>query len=612
MHDDTSASDTRRPEGRGQGGRGGGAPFGRLFDDRGLRLGAALAVVVAIPVSVLFYFQFRSIDDLASTSSVVLRQLSQETVEAAATDVEDALKRPHIGVLLAVPQARTDAMDLTAMDAAFRQGLEESPFVEAFYVWSSVARERAGTMLVYNRDSLADVSGDLDLRFRNAPGVAAMVLPRLQQLLVHKRAIVAFPATIGGRKKYVQVQLRFPNPSRNEIASFIGLVVDAADLRHQHLPALMNTRLASVQHLGGFPQLDLTLRDPAGRIIFSSAPPGATTFVDERSFPLVFFDRELLEYTAPFEAEPETWTLQTGFGDRTIVEIAEASSRPQLVLMTILALVMAAGVFFVAGAAAREVRLAELKSNFVASVSHDLKTPLALIQLFAETLELGRVRTQERAGEYYRIINDEAKKLTRLIENILDFSRMEAGLRPYRTAPADLGQVTRDVVRRMHSQIEQGRFAVTTSVERDLPAVDIDSGAIQQAIENLLANAMKYSRERRDIDLSVTRVGAAVHVSVTDHGIGIDRRNQRRIFRKFYRVDSGLGGGPQGTGLGLAIVEHTMRGHGGSVTVQSEPGRGSTFTLVFPVPAGAAEFYGDRHEAHSGDRGRAADAARPA
>ena len=586
--------------------------LGRMLDDRGLRLGAALAVVVAIPVSVLFYFQFRSIDDLASTSSVVLRQLSQETVDAATTDVEDALKRPHIGVLLAVPATRTDAMDLPAMDPEFRRGLEESPFVEAFYVWSAVAPRRAGTMYVYNRDSLADTSGDLDLRFRDAPGVAAVVLPRLQQLLEHKRAIVAFPATIGGRRKYVQAQLRFPTPDRTMFSSFIALVVDAADLRAQHLPALMKTRLASVQHLGGFPQLDLTLRDGAGTAIFSSAPAGATTFVDERSFPLVFFDRELLEYTAPFEAEPETWTLQTGFGNRTIAEIAETSSRPQLVLMTILALVMAAGVLFVAGAAAREVRLAELKSNFVASVSHDLKTPLALIQLFAETLELGRVRTPERAAEYYRIINDEAKKLTRLIENILDFSRMEAGLRPYRTAPADLGAVTLDVVRRMQSQIEQGRFAVTTTVEPGLPAVDVDTGAVQQAIENVLANAMKYSRERRDIDVAVSRHGSSLQVAVTDHGIGIDKRSLRRIFRKFYRVDSGLGGGPQGTGLGLAIVEHTMRGHGGAVTVQSEPGRGSTFTLSFPVPAGAADTYGERHEAHSGDRGRAADAARPA
>ena len=114
--------------------------------------------------------------------------------------------------------------------------------------------------------------------------------------------------------------------------------------------------------------------------------------------------------------------------------------------------------FLVAGAAAREVRVAELKSNFVASVSHDLKTPLALIQLFAETLELGRVRTPERAQEYYRIINGESKKLTRLIENILDFSRMEAGLRPYRMEPADLSESVNKVLARMETQFSQGQL----------------------------------------------------------------------------------------------------------------------------------------------------------
>lgn len=586
--------------------------FSRALDDRGIRLATGLAVVVAIPVAVLFWFQFQSINDLASTSAVVLRQLSQETADAAAKDVEDTLKRPHIGVLLGIPQARVDALDRTYMDPVLRQGLEQSPFVEAFYVWSAVAPQQPRRMFVYDRESLATDSTDLDRRFRDASGVGAVLLPRFQQLLEQKRAIVAFPATIGGRRKYVQAQLRFPSPERYTLSSIIALVVDAEAIRTVHLPALMKARLATVQHLGGFPQLDLTLRDAQQQVVFTSSPQRPDVYVDQRSFPLVFFDRELLEYAAPFELEPETWTLQTGFGNRTINVIADSSSRPQLALMAMLAVVMAAGVFFVARGAAREVRLAELKSNFVASVSHDLKTPLALIQLFAETLELGRVRTPERAAEYYRIINGEAKKLTRLIENILDFSRMEAGLRPYRTAAADLGAVTRDVVARLESQFEQGRFTVVTRVEPGLPSVDIDTGAVQQAIENLLANAMKYSREHRDIEVDVARTGAQVTVRVTDHGIGIDKRDLRLVFRKFYRVESGLGGGPQGCGLGLAIVEHTMRGHGGSVSVHSEPGHGSTFTLAFPIPAGTADAYGDRHEANSGDRGRAADAARPA
>ena len=148
-----------------------------------------------------------------------------------------------------------------------------------------------------------------------------------------------------------------------------------------------------------------------------------------------------------------------------IPEVVGASTRPQMALMIVMAVAMALGVFLVAGAAAREVRLAELKSNFVASVSHDLKTPLALIQMFSETLELGRVRSSERAQEYYRIINGESKKLTRLIENILDFSRMEAGLRPYRMEPTDLGALVTRALREMDAQFTQSQFTVQTQIE---------------------------------------------------------------------------------------------------------------------------------------------------
>jgi signal transduction histidine kinase len=132
---------------------------------------------------------------------------------------------------------------------------------------------------------------------------------------------------------------------------------------------------------------------------------------------------------------------------------------------------------------------------------------------------------------------------------------------------------------------------------------------------------MKYSGEARQIDVHVGRANSHVCVSVKDRGIGISRREQKKIFRKFYRVNSGLSGGPQGTGLGLAIVDHTMRGHGGFVRVDSEPDHGSTFTLYFPIPAGdhrsattldRSPVDGDRHETDTGDRGRAADVARPA
>ncbi len=562
-------------------------PFAQLFYDRGVRLAAGLAIVVAIPMAVLFYFQFKSLDDIEATSAVVLRQLSSETADSMARSIEDYLKRPHISVLLRVTQARTEPLDLPFIEPVFSDALKESPFVESFYLWTERG-PRSNKWLVFDRTSAQNANASVDQQFREDDEVGRQLLSRLRDLMKTRRAIVAFTENIHGRPHYVQAQLRFEGPARERMTSVVAFAVDAEKLRTQYVPTVMRDWLATVQQPSGFPKLETEILDEEGRHIFQSHSEPATTHlspVDERSFAIIFFDKELLEFAAPYEQHREIWGLRTSYGPLPIADIVDARTRPQQALMIVLALAIGLGVFLFAGAAAREVRLAELKSNFVASVSHDLKTPLALIQLFAETLELGRVRTPERAQEYYRIINGEAKKLTRLIENMLDFSRMEAGLRPYRMEPADVTESVKKVLARMETQFEQGHFTIKTQIDADLPRILADEGAAEQAIENLLANAMKYSGESREIEVSARRANGHIVVSVTDHGIGISRREQGRIFRKFYRVQRELGGGPQGTGLGLAIVDHTMRGHGGFVRVESEPERGSTFSLHFPIPS---------------------------
>jgi signal transduction histidine kinase len=568
------------------------SPFVQFIHDRGVRLAAGLAVVVAIPMAVLFYFQFKSLNDIETTSAVVLRQLSSDTAESLARSVEDYLKRPHISVLLRIPSARTEPLDLAYIEPIFNDALTESPFVESFYVWSEVG-PNSNKWLVFDNASKRMPAGDINQRFREDRQLGAKLLARFQDLLQTRRAIVAFTETINGRPHYVQAQLRFEGPARERMTSVLAFAVDAEKLRGEYIPQVLRDWLATVQQPSGFPPLETEVLDEDGEHIFQSHPErnGHVTPVDERSVAIIFFDKELLEFAAPYEQHREVWGLRTSYGPQLIPEIVSASTRPQLALMIVLAVAMGLGVFLVAGAAAREVRVAELKSNFVASVSHDLKTPLALIQLFAETLELGRVRTPDRAQEYYRIINGESKKLTRLIENILDFSRMEAGLRPYRMEPADLSESVSKVLARMETQFSQGNFVVTPKIEPDLPRILADEGAAEQAIENLLANAMKYSGDARRIEIEARRANGHIVVSVTDHGIGITRREQGRIFRKFYRVQRELGGGPQGTGLGLAIVDHTMRGHGGFVRVESEPERGSTFSLHFPIPSENA-FHG--------------------
>src|SRR5204862_5822404 len=178
-----------------------------------------------------------------------------------------------------------------------------------------------------------------------------------------------------------------------------------------------------------------------------------------------------VSYEAPKTRQPEVWRLRTGYGGQTIPEIIDGRARPQRALMAMLAGVLALGVFFVVRAAAREVKLAELRSNFVSSVSHDLKTPLALIQLFAETLELGRMKNADRMQEYYRIINSEARKLTRLINNLLDFSKIEAGLRRYKREPVNLTDVTQHVLESLDSQFRHNQYTVTSRLAPDVPVL---------------------------------------------------------------------------------------------------------------------------------------------
>jgi signal transduction histidine kinase len=246
-------------------------------------------------------------------------------------------------------------------------------------------------------------------------------------------------------------------------------------------------------------------------------------------------------------------------------------------------IMLGVGLLLVYSNVRRELHLSRLKSDFVANVSHELKTPLALIRLFAETLELGRVPSEDKARQYYRVINKESQRLTQLINNILDFSRIEAGRKEYRFAPTDVGRVVSEVIEAYRFQIEQQGFTLEVNVADDLPEVSADKEALGQALLNLVNNAIKYSRDEKYLRLDVRREGEDVLLSVTDRGIGVAKGEQKKIFEKFYRAENSLVHETKGSGLGLALVQHIMQAHGGSVEVDSAPSKGSTFMLVLPI-----------------------------
>jgi signal transduction histidine kinase len=233
----------------------------------------------------------------------------------------------------------------------------------------------------------------------------------------------------------------------------------------------------------------------------------------------------------------------------------------------------------------KEMALARLKSDFVSNVSHELRTPLSLIQLYAETLELGRITTQEKKDEYYRIIRKESERLGRLINNILDFSRIEAGRKEYELRETDIAELVRNTLDAYRYQIEKQGFEFELSIDSNIPAVRLDREAIARALVNLVNNALKYSADEKFLLVKLYRTDGVVKLEVVDRGIGIAHRDQSKIFEKFYRTCDPLVHNTKGSGLGLSLVRHITHAHGGEVEVESAPGKGSKFTLSLPLPA---------------------------
>ena len=230
----------------------------------------------------------------------------------------------------------------------------------------------------------------------------------------------------------------------------------------------------------------------------------------------------------------------------------------------------------------RDLRLAELRAQFVSSVSHELKTPLTAIRMFAETLQSGRLDAPMRA-DYLETIVNESERLTRLLNNVLDFSRIEQGVKAYQRQRASLADIVRLAARTMTYPLAQQGFVIEVDADETLPPVDVDADALEQAILNLLTNAVKYSGESRRIELQLARDGADAVISVRDRGIGISPADQQHIFEKFYRAPGPAAERISGTGLGLTIVDHIVQAHGGRVTVESSPGHGSTFAVRLPI-----------------------------
>lgn len=229
-----------------------------------------------------------------------------------------------------------------------------------------------------------------------------------------------------------------------------------------------------------------------------------------------------------------------------------------------------------------QVHEASRRSEFVSSITHELRTPLTSIRMFAEMLQLANNNSTERRSEYLDIIVHEADRLSRLVDDVLTFARVERGADNYRFRPVALTEVVRAALGAMEYQLGQAGFTVQFTTCEDLPIVEGDADALKQAVLNLLTNAAKYSGDTREICVRLNREERFAVVEVEDRGVGMSAECQRHIFDKFYRGSDALASNVPGAGIGLALVRQIINVHHGEVRVQSQIGHGSTFSILLP------------------------------
>lgn len=509
--------------------------------------------VVILPVGALLVMQYRFLRALEQKSVSAERNWQRSAIEAVAADIDDRFRRDAEGAL---SLTHVQLLSVATLGKHFR----EHPVVGARRFFA--VEYDGGTYSGH----LYDTNG-VEVKAPDWSETEAVKLSTMGWHMAHRWERVAQPLLQADeRNARHRIILR---PVLDESMRVVGVAGVMLDPR---IAQRKVTVLAAGSFLKRHPQRDMSIRvgsdltrTPRGRD-FISQPLG-----------FVFTD----------------WRVGVRDACATPEELAAYQFRHNMMWTGGAFVVLLGAIGLAGGSVARQMRLSQMKSDFVSNVSHELRTPLSSIRVFGEYMRLGRVTKAEKIQEYGEYIEAESRRLTQLINNILDFSKIESAEKKYRFCPTDVVDLVEQTVAGFELPLRESGVSIAfASAGRRPPLLPLDKDAIAQVLVNLLDNAVKYSNGRKTIEVTVRGGRSEVAIAIRDHGIGIPAAERKKIFEKFYRVGSGLVHDVKGSGLGLSIVEHVAKAHGGHVEVESEVGEGSTFTIVLPVrpAAGATEW----------------------
>ncbi|NMB25415.1 MAG: phosphate regulon sensor histidine kinase PhoR [Firmicutes bacterium] len=356
----------------------------------------------------------------------------------------------------------------------------------------------------------------------------------------------------------------------NAMAEHYALLVEEATRHRNHLNAILSSLVDALVAVDK--DLKITIINPSACSLLGITPDSRGRYLLEciRNYDLNQLFQQVLQEQTTIQQEIQIFSPQHHIF-RTIVSPIRSQRTGRLV-----------GVVAILHDITEQKRLEQMRTDFVANVSHELRTPLTSIKGFVETLQDGAIDDPESAKRFLKIMETETDRMVDLVKDLLELSRLEASDRSWDLAVVDLARIAENMTDAYYQRAQELGLELSIAIEDNLPLVNGDATLLRQVLANLLDNALKYTDAGGQVWLTLSGDDTGVTLEVEDTGVGIPAKHLDRIFERFYRVDKGRCRQRGGTGLGLAIVKHIVEKHGGTITIKSEYGVGSTFTVTLP------------------------------
>ncbi|HEV3057335.1 MAG TPA: HAMP domain-containing sensor histidine kinase [Vicinamibacterales bacterium] len=544
---------------------------------------SALVLGLCLSAAALIGIGYRAVTGWQRSAQLLAARRAESAADLVVTAVTRDMRAAQATVL---PQLRPD--DVFDLRDRIASAFARYPYPEAFFAWrGSIA---ASAVTVYCRSDRAPEWVQIDPTAIRLPVVmghggegATRLIDRLRKDVALGRRFSAFDLALGGIPHQVIASIRYNDAFHEAPAEVVGFTVNLDWVRRHYFDELTR-QVAPIA--GGGNGLTVVVIDGRGSAV-DRAPRGVRPDASaRRTFPLMFFDPILAGVDAAPDIDPTPWAAEAIVADDPTLATANQGAGRTLTVAAISAATLALALILTVRAARASAALAAMRSDFVATVTHELKTPIATIRAISETLASGRSTTTDMSREYAQMAVHEAKRLTRLIDNLLAYSRVTDVTEMYSFEATPPEVVVHDVLREFGSQLKHDGFDVRVDVPHDLPLVSVDHTAIGLLLGNVIDNAVRHGGHGRYLGITARREANAIAIEISDHGAGIPEHELPQVTRRFFR---GRQARPGGSGLGLAIAQRIVTDHGGSLAVRSAIGRGTTVVVALPMAVGQDE-----------------------